>query len=267
MDQDMLAVKGLRVSYGAFEAVRGVSWQVAAGETLGIVGTSGCGKSTTAKAVVGLVKPSAGEILFEGRAAGAMTPEERRTFRRRVQMVFQDASGSLNPRMTVRAMLAEALAVHRMVVGRPAVEARCRELLDHVGLAAAVLDQYPRELSGGQCQRVSLARCLAVEPAVLLADEPVSALDVSVQARIINLLRDIQARLGLGLVLIAHDLAVVRNVCDRVCVMADGLIVEEGQARTVIGNPQHARTRALIEAIPTLSDTPSARCQAGGCGS
>ena len=248
----MLKVSNLKVCYGGFEAVRGVSWQVAAGETLGLVGTSGCGKSTTVRAIVGLVRPSGGEIAFEGRTVTSMTPPQLRAFQRRVQMVFQDASGSLNPRMTVRAMLAEALVVHRMVAGRAAIEARCRDLLDQVGLAAAVLDQYSRELSGGQCQRVSLARCLAVEPQVLLADEPVSAIDVSVQARIITLLRDVQARLGLTLVLIAHDLAVVHNLCDRVCVMAEGLIVEEGSVAEVIGSPRHARTRALIDAIPRL---------------
>ncbi len=248
----MLEVDRLRVRYGGFEAVKGVSWRVGAGEALGLVGTSGCGKSTTARAVVGLVPPAGGAVRFEGRDVAALAPAERRDFRRRVQMVFQDAHGSLNPRMTVRAMLAEALTVHRMVDGRAAVEDRCRALLDQVGLAAAALDQYPRELSGGQCQRVSLARCLAVEPRVLLADEPVSALDVSVQARIINLLREVQGRLGLALVLIAHDLAVVRNVCDRICVMADGVIVEEGPAAVVIGAPRHPRTRALVDAVPTL---------------
>jgi len=219
------------------------------------------------KAVVGLVTPSAGGICFEGRATNEMTAEMRRAFRRRVQMVFQDAVGSLNPRMTVRQMLAEALAAHRMAAGRKAVEARCRALLDQTGLAASALDQYPRELSGGQCQRVSLARCLAVEPAVLLADEPVSALDVSVQARIINLLREVQRGLGLALVLIAHDLSVVRNVCDRVCVMDAGRIVEEGEVGAVIGNPRHPQTRALVEAAPRLTDRLSVRCRAGGCGS
>jgi len=181
-----------------------------------------------------------------------MTTAARRSFRRRVQMVFQDAPGSLNPRMTVRMILAEVLTVHRKATSRTAVESRSRELLEQVGLSDAALAQYPRELSGGQCQRVSLARALAVEPHVLLADEPVSALDVSVQARIINLLRDVQRRLGLALVLIAHDLAVVRNVCDRVCVMSDGLIVEEGLAADVIGNPQHEQTRLLIGAVPRI---------------
>lgn len=251
----MLQVDQLRVRYGEFEAVKGVSWRVAAGEALGLVGTSGCGKSTTARAVVGLVPATGGAIRFKGHDVADMTPMERRAFHRRVQMVFQDASGSLNPRMTVRTMLAETLTVHRMVAARSMIEARCRELLDQVGLAATALEQYPRELSGGQCQRVSLARCLAVEPQVLLADEPVSALDVSVQARIINLLREVQSRLGLALVLIAHDLAVVRNVCDRVCVMAEGEIVEEGLATEVFSNPHHARTRALIDAIPRL-DAP-----------
>ena len=246
----MLEIVDLVVSYGSFKAVRGVSWRGRAGETLGLVGTSGCGKSTTARAVVGLTPLTSGQVFYQRRDVAAMTAAERRVFRREVQMVFQDAQGSLNPRMTVHDALAEVLTVHRMVKGRMAVEQRCAELLDQVGLSAAVLGQYPRELSGGQCQRVSLARCLAVEPRVLLADEPVSALDVSVQARIINLLGEIQSRLGLALVVIAHDLAVVRNMCDYVAVMADGLIVEAGVTTTVIDNPQHQHTAALVAAIP-----------------
>ena len=246
----MLEVRGLRVAYGAFEAVRGVSWRVGAGETLGLVGTSGCGKSTTARAVVGLLPVSGGAIFYQGADVATMDAAQRRDFRRRVQMVFQDAQGSLNPRMTVKDALSEALQVHKMVSGKTEIERRCHELLEQAGLARAVLGQYPRELSGGQCQRVSLARCLAVEPQVLLADEPVSALDVSVQARIINLLAGLQRQLGLALVLIAHDLAVVRNMCDRVCVMANGEIVEAGTVAAVIERPQHPCTRALIEAVP-----------------
>jgi ABC-type glutathione transport system ATPase component len=245
-----LVVRYRRSGQAPFEALRGVSCAVDAGETLGVVGPSGCGKSTLARAMVGLVRPAAGVIRFEGLSVEAGTPAERQARRRALQMVFQDAVGSLNPRRTVRSALSEVLRVHRLVTGREAMEARIRELLAEAGLPDTAAEAFPRELSGGQCQRVSLARALAAEPRVIVADEPVSALDVSVQARIINLLRDLQQRLGLALILIAHDLAVVRAVCDRICVMADGRIVEQGSARAVIDSPSHPQTRALIEAVP-----------------
>ena len=181
-----------------------------------------------------------------------MPPADFRRYRRRVQMIFQDAPGSLNPRMTVRQTLAEVLRVHSM---RPAPEipARVTELLDRVGLPSTVLDAYPREISGGQCQRVSIARCLALEPALVLADEPVSALDVSVQARILNLLRSLQKDLGLALILISHDLAVVRNICDRIAVMSAGEFVETGTAAEVLDTPRHPYTRELLAAVPDVA--------------
>lgn len=228
----MIEVTDLKVRYGAIEAVKGVSFTLRRGETLGIVGESGSGKSTIAKVLIGLEKPFSGKIV-----SGAKS----------VQMVFQDAVGSLNPRMTVRQTLEEVIKVKHTSMRS------VHELLDIVGLSTAVLEQYPREMSGGQCQRVSIARALACEPDVLIADEPVSALDVSVQARILNLLRELRRRLDLSILLIAHDLAVVKNVCDRVCVMQSGLFVDAGEAADVFANPQSDYTKRLLAAVPDVA--------------
>ncbi len=252
----LLTVQNLHVTYrtpgqSPVCAVRGVSLDLASGESLGIVGESGCGKSSLARALIGLQPASAGMIAFEGQAVDRLSPRGFRDYRRAVQMVFQDAPGSLNPRMTVRQTLHEVLRVHRM---RPTatIPQRVAELLDLVGLPATVLDAFPREISGGQCQRVSFARSLALEPRLIIADEPVSALDVSVQARILNLVRTLQQRLGLSIILISHDLAVVRNICDRVAVMHNGVFVEAGVAADVLDAPRHAYTRALLEAVPDV---------------
>lgn len=232
-------------------AIDGVSLAVTAGTSLGIVGESGCGKSTLARAVCGLVSPTSGAIVFAGeRLPNARTP----AMARQVQIVFQDPTASLNPRRTVRQTLAELLRVHRLATGE-AVEARCRELVELVELPTATLDAYPRGLSGGQRQRVGIARALAVEPQVLIADEAVSALDVSVQASVLALLADLRARLGLTLVLISHDLGVVRAVCDRVAVMYLGRIVEEAPVAALYDDPRHPYTRALLAAAPRL-DAP-----------
>lgn len=244
-------VQNLEMTYKAgrgrsVKAVKGVSFTLAPGEVAGIVGESGSGKSTVAKALTLLEKPSGGKVLYRGRDVWRFSAAERKDYRRRVQMVFQDATGSLNPRMTVRAMLSEALRHGPSPKRDPA------ELLDLVGLAHTVLDQYPREMSGGQCQRASFARALAMEPEVLVADEPVSALDVSVQARILNLLRELRSRLNLAVVLIAHDLAVVRNVADTVCVMKEGLFVDKGPAEEVFANPASTYTRNLLDAVPDV---------------
>jgi ABC-type glutathione transport system ATPase component len=232
----LLSIQNLVVRYPRpggqpLEALKSVTLHVDAGESVGIVGESGSGKSTLAKAIVGLVKPHSGRILYDGKDVTHRTHAEREAYCRRVQMVFQDAAGSLNPRMTVAHALEEVLRVHGLQgAGASALprEAAVRQLLEQVGLPLEVAEAYPRELSGGQCQRVSLARCLALEPRVLVADEPVSALDVSVQARVLNLLRELQQRLGLALLLVSHDLAVVRTVCDRVYVLYQGAVVEQG---------------------------------------
>lgn len=245
-------VENLEVAYHSaggkiFRAVKGVSFRLCKGETLGIVGESGSGKSTIAKALMLLEKPCGGKIFYRGRDVNAFSRAEVAQYRRHVQMVFQDAVGSLNPRMTIRAALDEAIAHSRDARNRSA-----EELLDIVGLPKTVLDQYPREMSGGQCQRASFARALAMDPEVLVADEPVSALDVSVQARILNLMRDLRRNLGLAVVLIAHDLAVVRNVCDNVCVMKEGLFVDAGETGAVFAAPKSAYTRTLLDAVPKI---------------
>jgi ABC-type glutathione transport system ATPase component len=252
----LLNIENLRVTYHPpgqrpVEAVRGVSFALGLGESLGIVGESGCGKSSLAKALIGLQPPSAGSLRFEGHDITRMATSDFHRYRRTVQMVFQDAAGSLNPRMTVRQTLEEVLRVHRMVPG-PSTTARISELLGLVGLPESVLNAYPREISGGQCQRVSIARCLALEPKIIIADEPVSALDVSVQARILNLVRTLQKDLHLTVILISHDLAVVRNICDRVAVMYAGEFVEYGPADQVLEQPRHAYTRELLAAVPDI---------------
>ena len=249
--EPLFIVKDLHVTYHRsgqkpLEAVKGVSFDLNACETLGIVGESGSGKSTIAKTLMLLHPSSGGEIRFMGKNVARFTSSERKAYRRDVQMVFQDAVGSLNPRMTIRQALMEAMR-------QTAQARRPEELLDIVGLSSAVLDQYPRELSGGQCQRASFARALAVHPKVLVADEPVSALDVSVQARILNLLRDLRRNLNLAVILIAHDLAVVRNVCDRVCVMHKGLFADAGKAEDVFARPQSQYTRDLLAAVPDVA--------------
>ncbi len=240
----------------ALRAVDGVSLAVRRGETLGVVGESGCGKSTLARCLVRLHEPDAGAIRLEGRDALALTGAARRAFNRRVQMVFQDPYGSLNPRLRVGDALAEALAVHR-VVARAAVPDRVRALLDLVHLPRDAAGRYPHEFSGGQRQRVGIARALAVEPALIIADEPVSALDVSVQAQIVNLLMELQERLGLALLFITHDLRLVRHIAHRTAVMYLGRIVETGPTEALFATPRHPYTRALIEAVPQVA--PGAR--------
>ena len=237
MSDPILTVEDLHVRYGSYEAVKGVSFDLRKGEILGIVGESGSGKSTIARTLIGLQKAASGRVTLNPQSS--------------LQMIFQDAVGSLNPRMTVRQTLEEVLRHSRRSSGARGSR-RADELLDLVGLSSAVLDQYPREMPGGQCQRVSIARALACRPEILIADEPVCALDVSVQARILNLLRALRQKLGLTILLIAHDLAVVKNVCDRICVMERGQFVDQGPAERVFSAPTSDYTRRLLAAVPDV---------------
>jgi peptide/nickel transport system ATP-binding protein len=250
--EHLLEIRGLQTDFdtddGTVRAVDGVDLTIAKGETLGLVGESGCGKSTLGRTILGLESPSAGSVRYEGEA---LTASRTRAQRRRIQMVFQDPYSSLNPRMTVKQTLAELLRAHRMVP-KDAIESRCLELLDLVGLGARALDAHPRQFSGGQRQRVAIARALALEPELLIADEPVSALDVSVQATVLNLLDDLREKLGLTVLLIAHNMAVVRHVSDRVAVMYLGRIVETAATDELFTNPRHPYTKGLLTAVPRL---------------
>ena len=234
---------------GTVRAVDGVSFKLARGETLALVGESGCGKSTTARLVLRLIEATAGSVYFEGTDISEMTGAPLRKLRRRMQIVFQDPFASLNPRMTVGDILEEPLVVHE--IGDAASrKARVKELLGLVGLADYHAARYPHEFSGGQRQRIGIARALAVEPALIVCDEPVSALDVSIQAQVINLLKDLQSRLGLSYLFIAHDLAVVKHAADRVAVMYLGKIVEIAGKNELFAHPRHPYTRTLLAASP-----------------
>jgi oligopeptide/dipeptide ABC transporter ATP-binding protein len=251
--RSLIEVEKLSVSFRAehgqrLRAVDDVSFEVGQGEVLGLVGESGCGKTTVARCIVGQLSPNAGRVRFDGCELG---PKRSTEERRAIQMVFQDPYSSLNPRMSVRQVLSELLRVHRLVPNR-LVEDRCRELVDLVGLAPDALDGLPNQFSGGQRQRIAIARALAVEPRVIIADEPVSALDVSVQATILHLFEDLGSRLGLTIVFISHNLAVVRHLSRRVVVMYLGRIVESGERESVFRDPRHPYTRALLEAAPRL---------------
>jgi oligopeptide transport system ATP-binding protein len=235
---------------GVVKAVDGVTLSVRRGEVLGLVGESGCGKSTLARTILQLVPTTGGAVILEGKNLTAGSARELHTVRRDLQMVFQDPYASLNPRMTVFATLAEPLLVHR-VCPRREVAARINELMKQVGLDPRFMKKYPHEFSGGQRQRIAIARALALQPKIIVADEPVSALDVSIQAQILNLLAQLVRRMNLSLIFIAHDLSVVKHISDRVAVMYLGKIVELGPAVEVIEHPVHPYTRALVSAIPT----------------
>jgi oligopeptide/dipeptide ABC transporter ATP-binding protein len=265
--QPLLSVRNLKKEFpikkgvlarqvGAVRAVNDVSFDVARGETLGVVGESGCGKTTTGRAILRLIEPTSGEIKFEGRDVRSMGTSELRALRREMQIIFQDPVSSLNPRMTVGAIIREGLTIHKLAEGA-AADARVRQLLQEVGLRPEYANRYPHEFSGGQRQRIGIARALSVEPKFIVCDEPVSALDVSVQAQVINLLGDLQRDRDLTYMFIAHDLSVVEHIADRVAVMYLGKVVELATADDLYREPLMPYTQALLSAVPVAD--PHAR--------
>ena len=245
---------------GAVKAVDGVSFTVAQGETLGLVGESGCGKSTLARTIFQLLKPTSGSVKFNGVELTTLSKRALRPLRRDMQMVFQDPYASLNPRKRIGQIIGDPLKFHGIADGKE-LRSQVEELLDRVGLPTEHFNRYPHEFSGGQRQRIGIARALALKPKLIIADEPVSALDVSVQAQIINLLRDLQGEFGLTYIFVAHDLGVVRHVADRVAVMYLGKIAEMGSAKEVYSNPVHPYTEALLSAVPIPDPRANAQRQ------
>jgi oligopeptide transport system ATP-binding protein len=272
----LLAVQNLRVHFpvkqgafaratGSVQAVEDVSLMVEAGEALGLVGESGCGKTTLGRAILRLIEPTGGCVRFDGEDITALPAKELRARRRQFQMIFQDPFGSLNPRLTVGQSIGEALDIHGLAPDHTARTARIGELLQSVGLVPEHAGRYPHEFSGGQRQRIGIARALAVEPRLIVCDEPVSALDVSVQAQVINLLQDLQRERELAYLFISHDLAVVEHLCQRVVVMYLGRVMESGNTREICRAPKHPYTQALLSAVPVVDpDSKRPRIVLGG---
>ncbi len=242
--------KYFRTAKGTLHAVDDLSFTIERGKTLGIVGESGCGKSTTGRCILRLVEPTSGEIIFDGVDVNRLSNREMRKMRRKMQIIFQDPFSSLNPRMTVSQTIAEPIIAHKLIHDRGQIEARVRELMSTVGLAERLYNAYPHELDGGRRQRIGIARALAVSPQFIVCDEPVSALDVSIQAQILNLLKQLQRELGLTYIFITHDLSVVNYFSDDIAVMYLGQLVEKAPAEELFNNPLHPYTKALLSAIP-----------------
>ncbi|GLT19734.1 peptide ABC transporter ATP-binding protein [Vibrio zhanjiangensis] len=238
------------VKPASLKAVDGVNVRLYEGETLGVVGESGCGKSTFARAIIGLVEATDGEVVWLGQDLTKMQEVQRRETRKEIQMIFQDPLASLNPRMTIGDIIAEPLETFYPELSKQEVKDKVKSMMTKVGLLPNVINRYPHEFSGGQCQRIGIARALILNPKMIICDEPVSALDVSIQAQVVNLLKELQKELGLSLVFIAHDLSVVKHISDRVLVMYLGNAVELGEAQALFDNPKHPYTRALMSAVP-----------------
>ncbi len=263
MNQPLLKANGIKVRFGIkkaqkwpwdpipqLKAVDGVSFEVQPGETLGVVGESGCGKSTLARALIGLVPIAEGEVIFNGKKVDHKDPAAMKILRKEVQMIFQDPLASLNPRMTVGEIIGEPLRNYYPDWSKERVQDEVRAMMAKVGLLPNVINRYPHEFSGGQCQRIGIARALILKPKLVICDEPVSALDVSIQAQVVNLLKDLQREMGLSLIFIAHDLSVVKHISDRVMVMYLGNQVETGTSEELYGKPSHPYSRALLSAVP-----------------
>ena len=254
MAENILEVRNLKKYFktarGMLHAVDDVSFSIEKGHTLGIVGESGCGKTTTGRCILRLVEPTSGEIRFEGKDIMKLNRSELKRIRKDMQIIFQDPFSSLDPRYTINQTLSETLRINNIVTGKKAIEDRVLELMETVGLAERLINTYPHELDGGRRQRIGIARALAMEPKFIVCDEPVSALDVSIQAQILNLLEDLQEKLGLSYIFITHDLAVVNHFADEIAVMYLGQIVEKAPTEELFNNPVHPYTRALLSAIP-----------------